>query len=309
MTDPTIQELVRRFGPDIGIESIEPMRGGWEARLVKVTLRGQARAVVVREFLSASAAEKARIEAHALEILARSGYPVPELAVPHREGDSSLVIEFLDGAPLMPADRPTMPAEGDLLPFSELFVRLHALDPAPFVTLPGHGDPEGRLQRRLNHWRESYPSFAPAVDAVKGRLAGVRLLPSVTHGDFHPGNVVASTNGLVVIDWAGAAIADASEDLAWTMLLAGAHVGNEARVTIRDTYLELAPDREPDLAPFEAFAALARLADLYESVSDAGTGSAGPMLSALESFRWVHDHLEATAGARVPEIDRLLEDT
>ena len=52
--------------------------------------------------------------------------------------------------------------------------------------------------------------------------SGSRRFPSgdrLLHGDFHPANLLRSTNGYVVIDWTNGASGDPAADVARTILL------------------------------------------------------------------------------------------
>lgn len=89
---------------------------------------------------------------------------------------------------------------------------LHRVE-AP-AALPGLRDD---LRRRLD---------SPLVpEDVRGRALGrLALLPDgnrLLHGDFHPGNLLRTADGCVVIDWTNGTSGDPAADVARSILLAG----------------------------------------------------------------------------------------
>lgn len=130
------------------------------------------------------------LEALVMAHVRAAGYPVPEV---HRVGPGELVLERIDG-PTMLDDLGAQPwrARRHARTLAELHARLHAID-APDELLP-------------------HP--------VAGR--------SVLHLDLHPGNVICSPSGPVVIDWANARRGAAEADVALTWILMGAFEVDEA---------------------------------------------------------------------------------
>src|SRR5262249_43067358 len=61
-------------------------------------------------------------------------------------------------------------------------------------------------------------SDSPSVDkqAARDRLAALPDGTALCHGDFHPGNVLVTPRGPVVIDWGSASRGDPLGDVAWT---------------------------------------------------------------------------------------------
>jgi Phosphotransferase enzyme family len=109
----------------------------------------------------------------------------------------------------------------------ELLGRLHAeiLAVTPPVALPRQAD---RLRCKL---RPACASFGLDLAEVLGALpppgSGLRLC----HGDFHPGNIIVSTDGpLVVVDWFDASRGPVVCDIARTSILLGAGLDDTAQV-------------------------------------------------------------------------------
>jgi tRNA A-37 threonylcarbamoyl transferase component Bud32 len=119
-----------------------------------------------------------------------AGYPVPEV---HRVGPGELVLERIEG--------PTM---------------LEDLGAHPWRTRD-HARTLADLHRRLH-----------AIDAPEGLLPHPVAGPSVLHLDLHPGNVICSPTGPVVIDWTNARRGAPEVDVALTwILMASSEVDEE----------------------------------------------------------------------------------
>ena len=112
----------------------------------------------------------------------------------------------------------------------------------------------------------------------KKALALLELLPAETklcHGDYHPGNVLLTKNGPVVIDWMTASAGSPWTDVARTSLILsiGAKAaGNQVRPMIRmlvrlyhriylHRYRELLPDTGNELQRWSPLIAAARLSE------------------------------------------------
>jgi aminoglycoside phosphotransferase (APT) family kinase protein len=89
----------------------------------------------------------------------------------------------------------------------------------------------------------------------------------VTHGDYHPWNILCPTpERLVVIDWTSAEIFDFRFDLAWTLLLIASTLGPEARERVLAGYEQARGAPVHDLAFFDVMAATRRLGDIIISL-------------------------------------------
>ncbi len=139
-----------------------------------------------------------RAEAELMEHLRGAGYPVPRV---ERIGPGEMVLERIEG-PTMLEDLVAHPWRIDrhARTLADLHNRLHAISPPP--GLPVHGV-----------WA-AHPPDEPAG--------------SVLHQDLHPGNVICSPTGPVVIDWPNARRGPAEADVALTWILVGAFAMEEA---------------------------------------------------------------------------------
>lgn len=120
-------------------------------------------------------------EAEVMRYARSQGYPCPDV---HDAGDGYLVMDRLDG--------PTM---------------MDTLGSPPFPLRRA-----GRMLAALHDRLHRIPAPDGLASAV---IPGDRLV----HRDLHPMNVMMTANGPVVIDWANAAAADPTVDLAETWVL------------------------------------------------------------------------------------------
>jgi aminoglycoside phosphotransferase (APT) family kinase protein len=120
----------------------------------------------------------------------------------------------------------------------------------------------------------------------EGALALLETLPdekTLCHGDFHPGNVIISPRGPVVIDWMTARSGSPWADVARTSLLltigvkgAGKMVNPAIRLligifhqTYLNHYLALVPQGQADLQRWKPVIAAARLNEQIEPEREA----------------------------------------
>lgn len=126
-----------------------------------------------------------RAEAEVMEHVRAQGYPVPQV---FRVGPGEMVLERIEGPTMLEAiEAKVWTVERHARTLADLHTRLHALaasdDLRPHPVLPG---------------------------------------PAIVHQDLHPGNVLLSPAGPVVIDWTNARAGDPDVDVAITWLLMAA---------------------------------------------------------------------------------------
>jgi aminoglycoside phosphotransferase (APT) family kinase protein len=126
-------------------------------------------------------------EARLMRYLAASGYPVPEVYDAHGR---DLVLERLDGRDM-----------------------LTDLGRRPWL-IPRHARTLADLHDRLH--QIAAPPGWPAA-GLHGAAGGTGTV--VLHMDLHPGNVMLSSRGPVVIDWVGALAGPAGADVALAYLI------------------------------------------------------------------------------------------
>ncbi len=141
-----------------------------------------------------------------------AGAPVPAmLGMAEVDGRRGLLMERVDGADMLTVlgSKPWK-----LLRLGGTMGRAHAAlhDAIAPPELPD-------LKQRLRAHMERSP-LVP--DVLRSRaLAALASLPDgdrIVHGDFHPGNVIVTERGPIVIDWTNAVRGDAAADVARTLL-------------------------------------------------------------------------------------------
>lgn len=169
--------------------------------------------VIVKEFVPGYPKSSVMKEAFNHALAEESGLPVPKLlAVEEKDGRWSLTIENIPGRTMAEA----MAAEPDKLQdYMEQFVdiqrMIHSTTNKQMV----------RLKDKLNAQISSLRDEMEATQRYELHLRLERMKPhtKITHGDFNPTNVILGDDGKVyVIDWAHAAIGNASADAATTYL-------------------------------------------------------------------------------------------
>jgi aminoglycoside phosphotransferase (APT) family kinase protein len=158
-------------------------------------------------------AESVEHEAQLARAVAATGLPVPAVGEILPVGDRlGLVYERVDGRPMVEelAAKPwTMVRLARLLADLQAEIHAHVLDGG----LPS-------LRRRLARKIEGAAGLdaglrSRALAALASQPDGDRLC----HGDLHPGQVMLTANGAVVVDWIDAAVGDPAADLARTSVI------------------------------------------------------------------------------------------
>ncbi len=212
-------------------------------------------------------------EAKVMTYLAERGYPVPRV---YEADETSMVMERLAGPTLL-EDLGRRPWA--LWANARMLAALHdelAAIPAPdWLGEPAPGEPGRTPGERTGAGTEADADEAGhALGHAHGLEAGERPGPrraSVLHLDLHPGNVIRTAAGPVVIDWTNCAAGDPAFDLAKTLVtLETADLATWPRRRVRDLYvralrraarIDPAPRladalreklRDPNLSPAEA---------------------------------------------------------
>jgi aminoglycoside phosphotransferase (APT) family kinase protein len=146
-----------------------------------------------------------------------SGAPAPRLlGIETIHGRAATIYERVHGQSMwtsMLERRQQVPAHARAL--AELQAHLFSLTPP--ISLPSLRD---RLTCKIRRAAARVdPELAAALDAIPPPHARTHLC----HGDLHPGNVIMSREGPVLIDWFDAARGDSLADIARTSLLISAH--------------------------------------------------------------------------------------
>jgi uncharacterized protein (TIGR02172 family) len=206
-------------------------------------------------------------EARIARAVFEAGIPSPEAGdIVEANGRRGLLYERLEGVAML-QDMNARPWR--LLRHARSLAELHSTihQKSIHAGLPSYKD-------RLRHDLHQTPELP---DQLRQRaLSKLNLLPegaSTCHGDFHPGNILLTERGPVVIDWITACVGSPWADVARTSLLLtiGARAAEkQVRPIIRiavglyhSTYLKryhsLRPDRASELSQWMPIIAAARL--------------------------------------------------
>ncbi|MBF6599910.1 MAG: phosphotransferase [Dehalococcoidia bacterium] len=151
-------------------------------------------------------------EAAAMQAARESGVPVPAVhGIETAFGRDGMVIDRVDGPDLLTeiGTRPWQLLRAARVT-GDLQARLHEV-PAP-ASLPGLRPVIGR---RIAGAGLPAAAAAAALRMLDALPDGARLC----HGDFHPGNIIDTRAGPMIIDWPNATRGDADADHARTLLL------------------------------------------------------------------------------------------
>jgi uncharacterized protein (TIGR02172 family) len=183
-------------------------------------------------------------EARAAARVTAAGLAAPRLLGTTRvDGRFGLVYERVEG-PSMVAVVTEHPERAPELAhgLAELHAAMHA---QPGGDLPDASEALRRAIRRTGAWVGS-----EVRDAALARLEALPAAMALVHGDLHPGNVLMTANGPMVIDWLTAGSGPPLADVARTLfLLTGTVLGDdiprehhalveELRHRFADAYLE-----------------------------------------------------------------------
>ncbi len=155
----------------------------------------------------------AALEAEITAAVHGQGLPTPEVrGLEQIEGRDSVVFEHIEGPSLWEQIREDTSDVSSLASwFAEIQLSIHAADPPASLL---------RLGDRVCQKIDSVKSLTPGERGDARRI--VSELPegsALCHGDLHPGNVLISGRGPIVIDWFDAAIGSSLADIVRSSLL------------------------------------------------------------------------------------------
>ncbi len=332
---PLLSYLHRCFPnrSSLQISNYKDITSGWETQIFSFDLewisdKGKVNEELIIRMYASGNSEKAERESMVMKKLSEVGYPVPRVLLTETDesifGHPFMIMNRINGNTLeeiisMPgADR------GSWIDFfSRLFVELHHLDWTYFMSNPQvipADDPYFIINKTLADFRITIDRFGkreliPILDWLKSRVDRVPCKqPSITHGDFHPMNILIDKNGNpFVIDWGASNIRDFRYDLAWTLLLTRAYSTRKNRDMILDGYQKAVGHTIDEIEYFEVIAILRRLLDVLISI-DEGATSRGLREGAVELMREQLGHikvifhlLEEMASIRILKIEEEID--
>jgi len=223
LSQAALEHVRQELAPGGRVVRVRPMQGGISSSVHLVHLQardGKRQAVVVRRYgtylhrVDPSACER---EFRVLQVLARSGFPVPSPLLLDADGEvygaRTLVMERVVGRPLLAPDD-----LGDYLDqTARTLARLHALPIADVAFLP---ELRVDIERALSEYRgRQADDLQAAIYAAACRewasIAAKTFPMALVHGDYWPGNILWRRNRLIgVIDWEQPRIGDPVKDVA-----------------------------------------------------------------------------------------------
>jgi aminoglycoside phosphotransferase (APT) family kinase protein len=307
------------------ITNFRNITSGWETEILSFDLEesnDQVQNLIARIYPGSDSVVKAQKEANTMKKIQEIGYPVPEIHVVETEathlGNPFIIMDRIDGGTL---DDKLQENERRWVPvFFDLFVRLHKLDWKKLALpdkIPLFEDPYYYIKTTLSDIENTLERIGkqellPIVVWARERYNDVPCeTPSITHGDYHPFNILVDENDKAyVIDWGAARVADFRADLAWTLLLVYAYDSGERRDLILRGYENVLGKKVEQIEYFEALSCLRRLADVTASFD----GSSNLRPEAVELMRETADHivrvrdrLEDLTDIIIPEVDEFID--
>lgn len=207
---------------------------------------------ILKLYRYGAAPELARREAQQARFAHASGLPTPAVIdVVAIEGRTGVIFERRDGPAMLDVLR-RRPGDADEL--ARRFAVLHAA--VHERQAPEFPEQRERLRTRITR------AAALAADRRAAALVALGALPdgqALCHGDFHPGNILMTAGGPVIIDWLDATRGDPLGDLARTALLLRhaaltphqASAEKEAFSELRASFLGVYLEKYAELRPFE----------------------------------------------------------
>ena len=223
---------------------------------------------VLKVFLDWCPATDVEREARSTQAVHKAGLPVPAVEViVEMDGRLGIVFKRVEGPSMLGL---FISKPWKLFQLAHVLAELHAGMHSCEV-------PELRSQRDKleSHIQRADALPAPTKETVLKALEQLPDGSAVCHGDFHPANIIMSSQGPVIIDWLDATQGNPLADLARTSLLlqtasvppfiAGRWLINWVRGLFYSTYLkrylQLRPASREQIAVWQLPVAAARLAE------------------------------------------------
>lgn len=294
------------------ITDLTEVGDGWECRVFRVS-RAEVEDVALRLYTGDPSGHTMQAEIAAYLALQDVDFPAPRLLAQHSSteplGAPFVLIDWLDG----PLAYPLGASPESLAMLTGLLVRLHDIEPNPDRTaryqIPIRTNRDVMERRRAWLDEANLEGFRPPLEWLTGQLASVEEVPlSYVHMDFHPKNVILTTQGPVVFDWGSFAVADPRADLSWTLLLAEAYLGEESVAQILSVYERRRPEGIDGLPFFDVSSVWRRFTDIVTMLrEDLPSGVRDQVLDAIRRLEPAYRRLTEITGTVVPEVEALYQ--
>ncbi len=223
---------------------------------------------VLKLFLAGFPAKQAKHEAWMTEAAHKAGLPVPAVeGIVEVEGRQGIIFERVDGSSMLQLFKSKPWRIGQMARIlAELHAKIHLCEMPELAPLKE--DLRGAIQGQAELPGET-------KEAILSHLERLPDGNTVCHGDFHPDNILMSSRGPVVIDWANPRRGDPLADVAASSLLlrlaplpqfmVGRWLINMSRARFHSAYLkrylELRPVSQDQIEVWELPLVASRLAD------------------------------------------------
>ncbi|WP_280436263.1 phosphotransferase family protein [Nocardia carnea] len=228
----TLEQRVRdrlRTGLDIEVTGFERLPGGHSGLTYRVTTTGPAFVVkAVPEGRKPIGRHDMLRQARVMRALADTDVPVPRIVAVDGDEPAWFAMEFVTGESLEPVlDDPAVEpglAAARMRRAAEVLPRLHAIDPDSVPGAETALTPADELAR----WARTLGAVPPELVAGGDRLLdllGRRIpdpvTPTLVHGDYRLGNIIAAgTEPVALIDWEIWSAGDPRVELGWFLVFA-----------------------------------------------------------------------------------------
>jgi aminoglycoside phosphotransferase (APT) family kinase protein len=322
--------LAEKAGQAVTITTLTRISDGWESDVFALDApEWKPHSHILRLYFGADAGPKASHEYRSLDLLARAGYPVPQVDLVEPStgavGRSFLIMQRIAGTSLGKRLREIDAAaqEREITRFCALFAKLHTLD---WQHLSGaEYVPTVTIAQQLAFWnslgaQNPSHSLTRAIAWLQEASATVTPLPlGLVHWDFHHENIlIDAADKAWVIDWTQFQATDTRFDFAWTLVLLASERDEEMAQAVRRGYLaQRGWDEEmvaSEMRFFEAAASAKRLLSVLISMSSGADalgmrpGAEAIMSSRLPRFATVYKQWLAITATPLPEVESMLAD-
>ncbi|WP_280419430.1 phosphotransferase family protein [Nocardia carnea] len=214
---------------DIDVTAFEPLPGGHSGLTYRVTTTGPAFVVkAVPQGRKPIGRHDMLRQARVMRALAGTDVPVPRIVAVDEAEPGWFAMEFVTGESLEPVlDDPAVEpglAAVRMRRAAEVLPRLHAVDPASVPGAETALTPADELAR----WARTLGAVPPELVAggdrlldLLGRTIPEPVTPTLVHGDYRLGNIIAAgTEPVALIDWEIWSAGDPRVELGWFLVFA-----------------------------------------------------------------------------------------
>lgn len=239
MSHSVYNSIVAELLPGAGVERVVRLTGGVSADVHRIDLKladDTKTSLVLRSHDTSYSGHPAELEYQLLQVLHKSGLPVPEPMFLDTSGsffeDPFLLVEFIEGTSEIPKAQ-----EGHCIDsMADMLAKIHALPIADLPTLPMRTNPLPEVFDYLpvgEEWQDLFVHLRSLSDTECVES------PKLLHGDYWPSNLLWRDDTInSVIDWEDAAIGDPLSDVACCRLELRYKFGRESMQRFTRAYVK-----------------------------------------------------------------------